>query len=138
MGKYPYTNKIFLCLSMSQALPLQQTAVRRKKATFCFACCACYLRPLFVVIFSSGDGRRQLHLWNICPFIVSFFGTIINAASPGSLRRNRITMDEEGIRYGLINEAVFFHHQKKKSQRTMQSDAKNKQKMPPAGRFLLR
>ncbi len=65
--------------------------------------CSWHLIALFVVIFSSGDGRRQLHLWNICPFIVSFFGTIINAASPGSLRRNRITMDEEGIRYGLID-----------------------------------
>lgn len=34
-----------------------------------------------------------------------FFGAVINAASPGSMRRSRITMEEEGISYGLT-EAV--------------------------------
>lgn len=64
--------------------------------------CSWHLIALLVVILSAEFVRKQLHFWNICPFLVSFFGAVINAASPGSLRRSRITM-EEGIDYGLID-----------------------------------
>lgn len=64
--------------------------------------CSWHLIALLVVILSAECGRKQLHFWNICPFLVSFFGAVINAASPGSLRRSQVTMDE-GINYGLID-----------------------------------
>ena len=64
--------------------------------------CSWHLIALLVVILSAESVRKQLHFWNICPFLVSFFGAVINAASPGSLRRSRVTMDE-GINYGVID-----------------------------------
>lgn len=66
--------------------------------------CSWHLIALLVVILSAEFGRKQLHFRNICPFLVSFLGAVINAASPGSLRRSRVTMDE-GIHYGLIDAA---------------------------------
>lgn len=54
------------------------------------------------MILSAESVREQLHFLNICPFFVSFFGAVVNAASPGSLRRSRVTMDE-GINYGMID-----------------------------------
>lgn len=64
--------------------------------------CSWHLIALLAVILSEEFGRSQLHFWNICPFFVSLYGAIINAASPGSLRRSRITMSE-GIHYGVID-----------------------------------
>lgn len=64
--------------------------------------CSWHLIALLVVVLSAELGRKQLHFWNICPFLVSFLGAVINVASPGSLRRGRVTMDE-GIDYGLID-----------------------------------
>lgn len=64
--------------------------------------CSWHLIALLLVLLSSGFDRKQLHFRNICPFLVSFFGAAINAASPGSLRRSRETI-EEGIKYGLTD-----------------------------------
>ncbi|MDE7246288.1 MAG: hypothetical protein K2N43_00200 [Lachnospiraceae bacterium] len=64
--------------------------------------CSWHLIALLTVIFVTEFGKTQLRFWNICPFLVSFLGAVINAASPGSLRRSRDTMDE-GINYGLID-----------------------------------
>ena len=64
--------------------------------------CSWHLIALLVVILSAESIRKQLHFWNICPFLVSFLGAIANVASPGSLRRSRVTMDE-GINYGMID-----------------------------------
>ena len=64
--------------------------------------CSWQLIALLVVILSAESVRKQLHFWNICPFLVSFFGAVINALSPGSLRRSRVTL-EEGINYGMID-----------------------------------
>ena len=64
--------------------------------------CSWHLIALLVVILSAESVREQLHFWNICPFLVSFFGAVINAAAPGSLRRSRVTMDED-INYGIID-----------------------------------
>lgn len=65
--------------------------------------CSWQLIALLVVILSAQSSRKQLHFWNISSFLVSFFGAVINAASPGSLRRSKVTMEEEGIHYGLID-----------------------------------
>lgn len=64
--------------------------------------CSWHLIALLVVILSAESVRKQLHFWNICPFIVSFFGAVLNVAAPGSLKRSRDTMDE-GITYGIID-----------------------------------
>lgn len=64
--------------------------------------CSWHLIALLVVILSAESIRKQLHFRNIYPFLVSFVGAAINAASPGSLRRSRETM-EEGIKYGLTD-----------------------------------
>lgn len=64
--------------------------------------CSWHLMALLVVILSAEAARKQLHFWNICPFMASFLGAVINAASPGSMRRSQDTM-EEGIHYGLID-----------------------------------
>ncbi len=64
--------------------------------------CSWHLIALLYVILSAECGRKQLHFWNICPFLVSFYGAVINAASPGSLRRSRLTM-EEGINYRVMD-----------------------------------
>ena len=64
--------------------------------------CSWHLIALLSVILSAEGGKKQLHFWSICPFLVSLFGAVINVAAPGSLRRSRITMDE-GINYGLID-----------------------------------
>lgn len=65
--------------------------------------CSWQLIALLVVILSAEFYGKQFHIWNILPFLVSFLGAVINAASPGNLRRSRLTMEEEGINYGLIN-----------------------------------
>ena len=64
--------------------------------------CSWHLIALLVVILSTGSVRKQLHFWNICPFLVSFIGAVVNSAAPGSLKRSRDTMDE-GINYGIID-----------------------------------
>ena len=64
--------------------------------------CSWHLIALLVVILSAESVRKKLHFWNICPFLVSFFGAVVNSAAPGSLNRSRDTMDE-GINYGIID-----------------------------------
>ena len=64
--------------------------------------CSWHLIALLVVLLSAEFVKKRLHFWNVCPFLVSFFGAVINAASPGSLSRSRATMDE-AINYGLID-----------------------------------
>lgn len=64
--------------------------------------CSWHLIALLTVILSTEARKKQFHFWNICPFFVSFLGAVINAASPGSLRRSRITMGD-GVDYGLTD-----------------------------------
>lgn len=64
--------------------------------------CSWHLIALLAVVLSVEVGRKQIHFWNICPFLVSFLGAVVNAASPGSLQRSRDTMDES-INYGVID-----------------------------------
>lgn len=65
--------------------------------------CSWQLIALLVVILSAKSYRKQFHFWNFFPFFVSLFGAVINAASPGSLRRSKLTMEEAGIDYGLLD-----------------------------------
>ncbi len=65
--------------------------------------CSWQLIALLVVILSAESYRKQFYFWIILPVLVSFFGAVINATSPGSMRRSELTMEEEGINYGLID-----------------------------------
>lgn len=65
--------------------------------------CSWHLIALLIMILSTEFGRKKLHFWNICPFLASFCGALINAASPGGLRRNRFEMEEAGVNYGVID-----------------------------------
>ncbi|MCH5250294.1 MAG: hypothetical protein J1E98_10180 [Lachnospiraceae bacterium] len=65
--------------------------------------CSWHLIALLVVILSAESVRKQLHFWNICPFLASFLGAVINSAAPGNFRRSKLTMDEQGINYGMID-----------------------------------
>lgn len=65
--------------------------------------CSWQLIALLVVVLSAQSGRKQFHFSNVFPLLVSFLGAVINAASPGSLRRSKVTMEEEGICYGFID-----------------------------------
>lgn len=80
--------------------------------------CSWQVIALLVVILSAKPYRSQIHFWNILPFLVSFFGAVINAASPGSLRRSRLTMEGEGINYGLLDAVkdTFIWHKKELGQ----------------------
>lgn len=65
--------------------------------------CSWLLIALLAVTLSAPSNRRQFTFWNIFPFCASFLGAVINVAAPGSLSRSRLTMEEEGIHYGLAD-----------------------------------
>lgn len=65
--------------------------------------CSWHLLILLTVILSDepGRGQKRIHLWDICPFLLSFCGAVINVTAPGSLRRSRSTMGE--VPYGVAD-----------------------------------
>lgn len=64
--------------------------------------CAWHLIALFTVIMSDKSCRKQIHFWNILPFLASFISALFNVFSPGDMIRSHITM-EEGVSYGVTD-----------------------------------
>ncbi len=65
--------------------------------------CSWLLLALLVVVLSEKPDRKRICILNICPFLASFCGAVINVASPGSLKRSQSTMGE--VNYGILDAA---------------------------------
>lgn len=65
--------------------------------------CSWLLLALLVVALSEKPDRKRICILNICPFLASFCGAVINVASPGSLKRSQSTMGE--VDYGILDAA---------------------------------
>lgn len=61
--------------------------------------CSWLLIVVLVLILSAQPGKKPIRIWDVCPFLVSFGGAVINVIAPGSLRRSQATMGE--VSYGL-------------------------------------
>ena len=63
--------------------------------------CSWLLIAILVLILSAEPGRKPIHVWDVCPFLLSFCGAVINVTAPGSLRRSQATMGE--VSYGVAD-----------------------------------
>lgn len=62
--------------------------------------CSWHLLILLTLLLSDEPGKKIL-LWDICPFLISLCGALINVAAPGSIKRSQSTMGD--VPYGVLD-----------------------------------
>ncbi len=63
--------------------------------------CSWHLLIILTVLLSAEPEAKRIQLWDICPFLISFCGALINVAAPGSIKRSQSTMGD--VHYGVLD-----------------------------------